>query len=104
MSETAVAVARDCTPRSTSALLLETQKRVLEMMVQNRPLGEVLSALCLVAEELAPRPARAAILLIDRDGRGLVTDAAPSLPASDSHAVDLTVPAASVVGSSSPPA
>ncbi|HYM27892.1 MAG TPA: ATP-binding protein [Steroidobacteraceae bacterium] len=88
MTESALAVERDCAPISASALLLETQKRVLEMMVQNRPLAEVLSALCLVAEELAPRPARAAILLVDHDGRHLITGAAPSLPASYSRAVD----------------
>src|SRR5690349_16932210 len=88
MTESALAVERDCAPISASALLLETQKRVLEMMVQNRPLAEVLSALRLVAEELAPRPARAAILLVGHDGRHLVTGAAPSLPASYSRAVD----------------
>ncbi len=68
--------------------LLEAQKQVLERIVQNRPLGEILGALCEIVEAQAPVEVRAAILLITPDGRHLTTGAAPSLPESYSRAID----------------
>ena len=68
--------------------LLEAQKRVLEMIVQNVPLADVLGSLCRLVEEQAPAPVRAAILLVTPDGGHLTTGAAPGLPESYSRAID----------------
>ena len=72
-------------PRS----LLEAQRNVLEMVVQNVALGDVLAALCKIVEEHAPRDgARASILLVTADGKRLTIGAAPSLPESYCRAID----------------
>jgi PAS domain S-box-containing protein len=68
--------------------LLEAQQHILELIVQGRPLVEVLKALCKVAEERAEGSVRAAILLLDQDGRRLRTGAAPSLPDEYNRAID----------------
>ncbi len=68
--------------------LLEAQKRVLELIVQNVPLTDVLGSLCRIVEEQAPTPVRAAILLVTPDGGHLTTGAAPSLPENYSRAID----------------
>lgn len=68
--------------------LLEAQKRVLEMIVQNVPLADALGSLCHIVEEQAPSSVRAAILLVTPDGGHLTTGAAPGLPESYSRAID----------------
>jgi PAS domain S-box-containing protein len=68
--------------------LLEAQKDVLEKIVRGAPLGSVLANLCEIVEELATRPARAAILLVGDCGQVLRTGAAPSLPDTYNSAVD----------------
>src|SRR5690349_14889373 len=68
--------------------LLQAQRDVLEMIVRHRPLTEVLDELCLIVERLAARPVRAAILLLEADGRTLITGSAPSLPESYARALD----------------
>jgi signal transduction histidine kinase len=68
--------------------LLEAQKVVLEKIVQGAPLREVLASLCGIVEELAERPARAAILLVGDCGKVLRSGAAPSLPEDYNAAVD----------------
>ncbi len=73
---------------SRSDALLEAQRHVLEMIVRGRPLPEVLSALCSIVEAQAERAVRAAILLVDADGKRLFTGAAPSLPEEYNRAVD----------------
>ncbi len=74
--------------RSDHQVLLEAQKDVLEKIVQGAPLAEVLASLCGIVEELATRPARAAILLVGDCGKVLRSGAAPSLPADYNCAVD----------------
>src|SRR5688572_33271789 len=62
--------------------LLEAQKQVLELIVQGKPLAEVLEALCLIVEAQAERTVRAGIMLADADEKQLWVGAAPSLPES----------------------
>jgi PAS domain S-box-containing protein len=71
-----------------SDALLESQARVLEMIVRARPLPEVLEALCRIVESHASREVRAAILLVGPEGRRLWTGAAPSLPDAYCRAID----------------
>jgi signal transduction histidine kinase/PAS domain-containing protein len=70
---------------------------VLELIIRGAPLGEVLAALCRIAEAEAGRPVRAAILLVDAGGRHLRSGAAPSLPDSYTRAVD-GVPVSAQIG------
>ena len=74
--------------RSEQDELLEAQKLVLESIVRGRPLVEVLTALCSIVEELAGGSARAAVLLVDAEGKHVYTGAAPSLPDEYNRAVD----------------
>jgi PAS domain S-box-containing protein len=68
--------------------LLAEQARVLEHIVRGAPLQEVLAALCRIVESNAGSEVRAAILLVDDDGKRLRTGAAPSLPGAYSAAID----------------
>jgi PAS domain S-box-containing protein len=86
MTEPVTSAVADAEP--TPPDLLEAQKRVLELIVQNVPLSDVLGSLCRIVEEQAPAPVRAAILLVTPDGRHLATGAAPGLPESYSRAID----------------
>jgi CheY-like chemotaxis protein len=88
MTDTALTSPPAARSAGNVASLLAAQKLVLEMIVQNRALPEVLSELCLIAEHLAPRPARASIRLVEPDGKHLTTAAAPNLPMAFSRAVD----------------
>lgn len=80
---------RDVTDQKLAGTLLAAEKRVLEMMVQGRPLPEVLSHICTTLEDLCEE-ALCSILLVDSEGKHLVKGAAPSLPAEYSRAVDGT--------------
>lgn len=89
MSEPASAgVTTDPDAVNIPAALLEAQRSVLEMIIQNQPLPDVLASLCRIVESQALRPVRAAILLTSPDGKRLTTGAAPGLPASYSQAID----------------
>ncbi|HSK01115.1 MAG TPA: ATP-binding protein [Kofleriaceae bacterium] len=68
--------------------LLVGQARVLEQIVRGEPLPEVLAALCRLVEVEAKADVRAAILLVDADGKRLRVGAAPSLPDAYNAAVD----------------
>jgi signal transduction histidine kinase len=70
-----------------SARLLAGQNRVLRLLVEGRPLAEVLGALCYALEEVMPESA-CSILLLDAPNGQLRHIAAPSLPASFATAVD----------------
>ncbi|MBD2747547.1 EAL domain-containing protein [Microvirga sp. BT688] len=61
--------------------------RVLEMVAAGRPLGEVLTALCHLAEDQIAG-ARCSILLFDQAGQVLRHGAAPRLPAAYNAAID----------------
>ena len=85
-------------PSSTAdGALLAEQAQVLEAIVRDRPLSEVLAALCRIVERNAAARVRAAILLVDDSGKRLVTGAAPSLPETYNRAVD-GVPISADVG------
>ncbi|HEY0478377.1 MAG TPA: GAF domain-containing protein [Kofleriaceae bacterium] len=74
---------------SSSDALLAEQANVLEQIVRGAPLGDVLAALCRIVERHAEDgPVRAAISLVDDDGRRLWTGAAPSLPEDYNRAID----------------
>jgi diguanylate cyclase (GGDEF)-like protein/PAS domain S-box-containing protein len=66
---------------------LQDHARVLEMVAAGQPLGEILAALCLLAEAQLPG-AKCSILLHDPDGGLLWHGAAPSLPAAYNTAID----------------
>lgn len=68
--------------------LLDAQREALELIVQDRPLPEVLGALCRVVEEQAGGAVRAAIMLTDEAGARLLSGAAPSLPEEYTRAID----------------
>ncbi|HEV2565699.1 MAG TPA: diguanylate cyclase, partial [Microvirga sp.] len=77
----------DIHDRKEAELTLRDHARVLEMVAAGQPLGEILAALCLLAEERIPG-ARCSILLYDPEGRLLRHGAAPSLPGAYNSAID----------------
>jgi len=60
----------------------------LEMIARDAPLSETLALLCHIVEAEAEHPARASILLVDREANCLRTGAAPGLPDAYNRAVD----------------
>ncbi|HWB57915.1 MAG TPA: PAS domain-containing protein, partial [Chthoniobacteraceae bacterium] len=78
---------QDITERKLDRLLLEGQKRVLEMIASAAPLGDSLTALVRLTEEMVPGM-QGSILLLDPDGRHLRHGAAPSLPPEYVAAID----------------
>ncbi len=77
----------DIHDRKEAELALQGHARVLEMVAAGQPIGEILAALCLLAEAQLPG-AKCSILLHDSD-RGLLRHgAAPNLPASYNAAID----------------
>ena len=71
---------RDVTGMARNKALLAGEKKLLEMVAQGDPLGDILTALCRLAEELCSRSITS-ILLLDPKTRQLWHGAAPSLPA-----------------------
>ncbi len=82
-----IGTCRDVTELRKRDRLLEAEQRVLEMIATGAPLPEILTALVLVIEELAP-PTIASILLLDADGAHVRHGAAPHLPDAYNRAVD----------------
>lgn len=82
-----LSAAVDVTDRNRAALLLASQKRVLELLASSAPLEEALGAIVQVIEEQSP-DAVGTILLVNPDGKTLRHAAAPNLPESYSRAVD----------------
>ncbi len=80
-------VLTDITERKREENLLAARGSVLELIARGAPLGVVLDRLARAIEEHSPGHL-ASILLLDRDGRHLVTGAAPSLPEAFVRAVD----------------
>src|SRR3569832_119032 len=68
-------------------VLLDAQKRALEMMLEKAPLAEVLAHLAKTVEEQAEGRAVASILLLDAEG-ALRRGASPSLPEDYQQAID----------------
>jgi len=77
----------DIHDRKQAELAHRSHARVLEMAAAGRPLGEILEALCRLAEEQLPG-ARCSILLLDPEARALRHGAAPSLPSTYNAALD----------------
>ena len=81
-------IGRDFTERKQAVLLIEGQKRALELIAQSAPLTDVLDALVCTVEEQSTYGAIASILLFDEHGGCLRHGAAPRLPESYSRAID----------------
>jgi PAS domain S-box-containing protein len=77
----------DVTDRKRAEILLEGQKRVLEMIAVGAPLPETLDTLVRLIEAQSTDIV-GSILLLDPDGRHLRHGAAPSLPESFTRAID----------------
>lgn len=71
-----------------AAVLSAAQNRILELAVQNAPLGEALDAIIREVEQISTSRVLASILLLDEDGVHLRHGAAPSLPARYTDAID----------------
>ncbi len=74
-----VGITQNITERKHSEILLDTQKRALEMIVSGRPLAEVLQYLAGIVDHQSAGSSIASIMLLDEQGR-LHTGAAPGLP------------------------
>jgi PAS domain S-box-containing protein len=79
----------DITERKRAQLLAEGQKRVLEMIARDAPLGETLEALARLIDGQSEEML-SSILLLDADGKHLRHGAAPRLPAEYTAAIDGT--------------
>lgn len=85
--QTLFAVAHDITLLVENEAYTESQREILSMISNDRPLGEILEALCLMIESQQPQ-ALCSVLLLDATGQHLHTGAAPNLPAAYNQAVD----------------
>ncbi len=75
-------------PAARRLTLLERQTEALQMIVQDRPIADVLGTLCRICEDHSSRRVHAAILLVDPVARVLRIGASPSLPDSYNAQVD----------------
>jgi PAS domain S-box-containing protein len=85
----------DIRARRRTEILLDSQKRSLEMVVSGAPLRDVLIYLALVVEEQSEGNAIASILLLGADGL-LRNGGSPSLPADYLKAIDGLKPCAQI--------
>lgn len=85
--QTLFAVAHDITLLVENEAYAESQREILSMISNDRPLGETLEALCLMIESQQPE-ALCSVLLLDATGQQLHTGAAPNLPQAYNQAVD----------------
>jgi diguanylate cyclase (GGDEF)-like protein/PAS domain S-box-containing protein len=88
---------QDIHDRKLAELTHQGHTRVLEMIAAGRALGDVLTALCRLAEDQIAG-ARCSILLFDRSRQRLRHGAAPSLPSAYNAAID-DLPIGPAVGS-----
>jgi PAS domain S-box-containing protein len=79
-------VARDITERKQAENWHIGQKKVLEMIAKSAPLEDTLTALIKVIEQQY-KNVRGSILLLDKDGKYLLHEVAPSLPESYNTAI-----------------
>ncbi|MEG4393349.1 PAS domain S-box protein [Microcoleus sp. BROC3] len=79
-------VARDITERKHTEKWHIGQKQVLEMIAKSAPLEDTLTALIKVIEQQY-KNVRGSILLLDKDGKHLLHEVAPSLPESYNTAI-----------------
>lgn len=80
-------VTRDISMRKRTTLLLNSDKKILELIANGAPLNIILEALARDIEELAG-DTLCSVLLLDADGVHLAHGAAPSLPAAYTRAID----------------
>ena len=78
---------RDVTETARTKALLAGERKLLEMVAQGKPLDDILTALCRLAEELCSRSITS-ILLLDASTRRLWHGAAPSLPPEYTQAIN----------------
>lgn len=71
---------RDVTDRKRAESLSECQRRVLQLLAEDRPLEEIFAELIKLLEGLSESRMFGCIMLLDEDGQTLRTVAAPSLP------------------------
>jgi PAS domain S-box-containing protein len=74
-----VGTIHDVTQSKKDALLLSCEKEVVEMLIQNKPIEEILTAICL-NYELVVDNSYCSVLLLDDEGVHLKHGAAPNLP------------------------
>lgn len=84
--QTLFAVAHDITALVQNEAYAESQRDILSMITTDRPLREVLEAICQMVEIQQPE-ALCSVLLLDEDGQHLHTGAAPSLPETYNSAI-----------------
>ncbi|EIM29147.1 bifunctional diguanylate cyclase/phosphodiesterase [Microvirga lotononidis] len=77
----------DIHERKEAELVLQGHAHVLEMVAAGQPIGEILSALCHLAETQLPGT-RCSVLLYDAETGSLRHGAAPNLPSSYNAAID----------------
>jgi PAS domain S-box-containing protein len=85
--QTLFAVAHDITALVQNEAYAESQRDILSMISTDRPLREVLKAICQMVEIQQPE-ALCSMLLLDDNGQHLHTGAAPSLPEAYNRAID----------------
>jgi PAS domain S-box-containing protein len=85
--EVVVGSTRDITARKRTETLIDAQRRSLEMLVNGKPLCEILTFLTQIVEQQSDRQSIASILLLDEQGC-LRLGAAPSLPDDYNQAID----------------
>lgn len=73
-----VVVVRDVTERARDEIIREAEERVLRGLIEDQPLAELLSFVCLAVEHVLPESA-CSIMLVTADGRNLRAVAAPNL-------------------------
>ncbi|MGH7057688.1 MAG: PAS domain-containing protein, partial [Acetobacteraceae bacterium] len=83
--------ASDITEQKRAEALRTAQNRILEMAIQDTPLGEALDELMRTVEAQSSAGMLGSILLLDDDGAHLRHGAAPSLPDGYTKAIDGTV-------------
>ncbi len=83
-----VGTVEDITARRRSEALLAGQKRVLELIVQDQPLGHVLDELTQTILDQSPSGVIPSVLLLDRDGVHLRHGAGAALPEAYRQAID----------------
>ncbi|HZU52017.1 MAG TPA: PAS domain-containing protein [Sphingomicrobium sp.] len=78
----------DVTDHKRAEALRIVHNEVLELAIEDKPLGKTLEALARTVESHSRSGVIASILLLDRDGRHLRHGAAPSLPEEYNKAID----------------
>lgn len=76
------------TDRKRAEAVADSQRRVLQLMAEDKPLSEVLEALMRSVELQCPIPSRASVLMLEADGVRLRHTSAPAVPSAFRQAID----------------